>query len=207
DGNLADLGAIPQGLDPGAAAFGAQRLLAQDHRTSGPLEEAPEESQSPWDVPDAFQISGTRRLTLPLLADGEAAVAEIVSTAKGRELSVDGVAPASDALAVTGSDAVFVLRHGRQTKVSLRDPGLAETSGHDKSGLVRAPMHGKVLALLVEEGVRVTRGQRVAIIEAMKMEHTIVAPIDGVVTEVVAAKGAQIAEGAPLMTVDPSVTS
>ncbi len=68
-------------------------------------------------------------------------------------------------------------------------------------------MHGKVLTVLVEKGVQVTRGQRVAIIEAMKMEHTIVAPIDGVVTEIVVAKDAQIAEGAQLMTVAPPITS
>jgi len=72
---------------------------------------------------------------------------------------------------------------------------------------VRAPMHGKVLALLVEKGARVTRGQRVAIIEAMKMEHTIVAPIDGVVTEIAVAKDAQIAEGARLMVVAAPTTS
>jgi 3-methylcrotonyl-CoA carboxylase alpha subunit len=68
-------------------------------------------------------------------------------------------------------------------------------------------MHGKVLALRVEKGARVIRGQPVAIIEAMKMEHTIVAPIDGVVTEIVVAKDAQIAEGARLMTVSPAITS
>jgi len=208
DRNLEDLGATPQGLDRGAVAFGAQWLLAQDHLpTSGPLEDATEETQSPWDVRDSFQISGARRLAVPLLADGEAAVAEIVYTAKGPEISVDGVAPVSDALAVAGSDAVFVLRNGRQTKVSMRDPSLAEASSHDKSGLVRAPMHGKILALLVEKGARVTRGQRVAIIEAMKMEHAIVAPIDGVVTEIVTARDAQIAEGARLMTVAPAITS
>jgi 3-methylcrotonyl-CoA carboxylase alpha subunit len=68
-------------------------------------------------------------------------------------------------------------------------------------------MHGKVLALLVEKGAQVTRGQRVAIIEAMKMEHTIMAPIDGIVTEIVVAKDAQIAEGARLMAVTPPITS
>jgi 3-methylcrotonyl-CoA carboxylase alpha subunit len=208
DRNLADLGATPQGLDRGAVAFGARWLLAQNHLlASDPLEDTSEETHSPWDVPDAFQTSGTRRLTLPLLADGEAAIAEVVYTAKGPELSVGGVAPASDALAVAGSDAVFVLRHGRQTKVSMRDLSLAEAGGHDKSGLVRAPMHGKILALFVEKGAQVTRGQRVAIIEAMKMEHTIVAPTDGVVTEIVAAKDAQVAEGARLMTIAPPVTS
>ena len=40
-------------------------------------------------------------------------------------------------------------------------------------------MHGKVLAILVEDGERVTSGQRLAIIEAMKMEHALTAPIDG----------------------------
>jgi 3-methylcrotonyl-CoA carboxylase alpha subunit len=59
----------------------------------------------------------------------------------------------------------------------------------------------------VEKGARVTRGQRVAIVEAMKMEHTIVAPIDGVVTEIVVAKDAQIAEGAQLMSIAPAITS
>jgi 3-methylcrotonyl-CoA carboxylase alpha subunit len=208
DGNLVELGAVPHGLDRGAAAFGAQWLLAQDHLpASDPPEDITEETQSPWDVADAFQMSGTRRLTLPIVANGEAAVAEVVYTAKGPELSVEGVAPASDALAIAGSDAVFVLRHGRQTKVSLRDPSLAEAGDQDKSGLVRAPMHGKILALLVKKGAQVTRGQRVAIIEAMKMEHTIVSPIDGVVTEIAAAKDVQVAEGAQLMTVAPAITS
>jgi 3-methylcrotonyl-CoA carboxylase alpha subunit len=208
DRNLAELGAVPQGLDRSAAAFGAQWLLAQDRLpASDPPEDIAEGTQSPWDIADAFQMSGTRRLTLPILADGEAAVAEVVYTAKGPELSIGGVGPAPDAVAIAELDAVFVLRHGRQTKVSLRDSSLAEGGDHDKSGLVRAPMHGKVLALLVEKGAQVTRGQRVAIIEAMKMEHTIVAPIDGVVTEIMVAKDAQIAEGAKLMVLVPPATS
>ena len=52
---------------------------------------------------------------------------------------------------------------------------------------MRAPMHGKMLNILVEQGAHVTRGQRVAIIEAMKMEHTLVAPIDGIVAEIAVA--------------------
>ncbi|HET7911780.1 MAG TPA: biotin/lipoyl-containing protein, partial [Pseudolabrys sp.] len=204
DGNLADLGAIPHRIDRAAAAFGAQWLLTQQHlpaaRAPG---DAPGASSSPWDADDAFQLSGTRRLALAILADGQAIVAEVVYAAEGLQLSVEGVAPASDAVAVAGPNAVFVLRQGRETKVSMRDSGLADAGNHDKSGLVRAPMHGKVLALLVEKGVRVTRGQRVAIVEAMKMEHTIVAPMDGVVTEIMVAKDAQVAEGAQLMAVSP----
>jgi 3-methylcrotonyl-CoA carboxylase alpha subunit len=63
-------------------------------------------------------------------------------------------------------------------------------------------MHGKVLGVLVEKGDQVSRGQRVAIIEAMKMEHTLVAPIDGVVAEVAVAKDAQVAEGAKVLVIE-----
>jgi 3-methylcrotonyl-CoA carboxylase alpha subunit len=205
DGNLADLGAVPQGLDRGATAFGARWLLARDHRPASDLQEdTTEETQSPWDVADAFQISGTRRLTLALVADGKPAIAEVRYTAKGPELSVDGVSPAPDATAIADADGVFVLRHGRQTKVSMRDLGLSEAGDHDRSGLVRAPMHGKVLALFVEKGARVIRGQRVAIIEAMKMEHTILAPIEGTVIEVLVAKDSQVAEGARVVVIAPA---
>ena len=65
-------------------------------------------------------------------------------------------------------------------------------------------MHGKVLSLLVEEGASVTRGQRLAIIEAMKMEHTLTAPIDGVVAEIGAVQDAQVTEGARIMLIAPA---
>ena len=62
-------------------------------------------------------------------------------------------------------------------------------------------MHGKVLALLVDEGACVTRGQRLAIIEAMKMEHTLSSPIDGTVSEIAVAVDAQVPEGAKMMVI------
>ena len=104
-------------------------------------------------------------------------------------------------MTVGAGDAIYVLRRGRQTKVTLRDLALDEAGDHGGGGLVRAPMHGKVLGVLVEEGARVTRGQRLAIIEAMKMEHTLVAPIDGTVAEIAVAQDAQVAEGAKVMVI------
>ena len=70
-----------------------------------------------------------------------------------------------------------------------------------------APMHGRVLEVLVEKGVRVARGQRIAVIEAMKMEHTIVAPIEGTIADVLIAKDSQVAEGARVMVITPATTS
>ena len=130
-------------------------------------------------------------------------MAQVDTAAGARRSTIDGIAPATDAVAVEAGDAVYVLRHGRQTKVSLRDLTLDEAGDDGAGGLVRAPMHGKVLALLVEQGERVTRGQRLAIIEAMKMEHTLTAPIDGTVTEIAVAADAQVAEGVKVMVIEP----
>jgi 3-methylcrotonyl-CoA carboxylase alpha subunit len=97
-----------------------------------------------------------------------------------------------------------VLRQSRQTRVALRDLSIDEAGDHGKGGLVRAPMHGKVLSILVESGAKVVRGQRLAIIEAMKMEHTLTAPIDGVVADIAATANAQVPEGARLMLIEPA---
>jgi 3-methylcrotonyl-CoA carboxylase alpha subunit len=204
DRNLVALGAAPQGLDRAAAALGAQKLVERESaRIGAAVEREPDEPVSPWDSGDAFQLAGARRLALPILADGGSVVAEVIYGPRGPTVTIEGTSPANEAVAVEAAEAVYVLRNGRQTKVSLRDLSLDEAGDHGSGGLVRAPMHGKVLALLVEQGARVTRGQRLAIIEAMKMEHTLVAPIDGAVTEIAVAADAQVAEGAKVMVIAP----
>jgi 3-methylcrotonyl-CoA carboxylase alpha subunit len=208
DRNLAALGAAPQGLDRAAAAAGAQKLVERESaRIGASVERAPDEPASPWDSGDAFQLAGARRLALPILAEGENMVAQVSYGARGPAVAIDGIGPASDAVVVDAGDAVYVLRHGRQTKVSLRDLALDEAGDRGAGGLVRAPMHGKVLSLLVEQGERVTRGQRVAIIEAMKMEHTLTAPIDGTVAEIAVAPDAQVAEGAKVMVIEGAIAT
>jgi len=53
-------------------------------------------------------------------------------------------------------------------------------------------MPGKVIAVDVAEGDAVTKGQRLLVLEAMKMEHALVAPFDGTVAELKAHEGAQV---------------
>ena len=60
-------------------------------------------------------------------------------------------------------------------------------------------MPGKVVSIAVKAGDKVSKGQPLAVMEAMKMEHTIAAPQDGVVGEVLYAPGDQVAEGAELL--------
>jgi len=66
-------------------------------------------------------------------------------------------------------------------------------------GSLAAPMPGKVIQVLVEAGARVAKGAPLVILEAMKMEHTIVAPHDGAVTEIYFRAGDQVSEGAELL--------
>jgi 3-methylcrotonyl-CoA carboxylase alpha subunit len=67
-------------------------------------------------------------------------------------------------------------------------------------GRLTAPMPGKVMSFAVKPGDKVSKGQALAVMEAMKMEHTIAAPGDGVVAELLYAPGDQVDEGAELLT-------
>ena len=69
-----------------------------------------------------------------------------------------------------------------------------------EGGRLTAPMPGKVVSFAVKAGDRVKRGQALAVLDAMKMEHTIAAPADGGVAELLYAPGDQVGEGAALLT-------
>ena len=66
-------------------------------------------------------------------------------------------------------------------------------------GAVRAPLPGKIIDLRVKAGDKVSKGQPLLVLEAMKMEHTLAAPADGTVKTVRYAVGEQVAEGAELV--------
>ena len=78
----------------------------------------------------------------------------------------------------------------------LAHAGDAQAEG----GRLTAPMPGKVVSFAVKAGDRVKRGQPLAVLDAMKMEHTIAAPGDGTVAELLYAPGDQVGEGAALLT-------
>ncbi|MEB3416830.1 acetyl/propionyl/methylcrotonyl-CoA carboxylase subunit alpha [Alteriqipengyuania sp. WL0013] len=71
-------------------------------------------------------------------------------------------------------------------------------------GAILAPMPGKVIAVDVAEGDAVTAGQRLMVLEAMKMEHALTAPFDGTVTELSASEGGQVQVEAVLAVVEPA---
>jgi len=74
-------------------------------------------------------------------------------------------------------------------------------------GALTAPMPGRIVAVEVSTGDKVTKGQRVVVIEAMKMEQALLAPFDGVVAELPVAAGAQVSEGALLARIEAAEPS
>jgi 3-methylcrotonyl-CoA carboxylase alpha subunit len=74
--------------------------------------------------------------------------------------------------------------------------------GHKEAGRLTAPMPGKVVGYLVKAGDAIKTGQPLAVLEAMKMEHTIAAPRDGTVAELLFAPGDQVSEGGELLTLE-----
>jgi 3-methylcrotonyl-CoA carboxylase alpha subunit len=199
------LGLVPQGLDRAAAAAGAARLLDRDReRIVRNLDRDPDAPALPWDAGDGFQLSGRRVVAMALLVDGEPAEGVATFGSDGSSVAVDGATAALDAVTFDAPDGVYVLRNGRQTLVRRAPSEAGAMDGASGDGLIKAPMHGKVLALLVAEGDSVAKGQRLAIIEAMKMEHALTAPHAGTVTGISIAAGGQIAEGAKVMTIEPA---
>jgi 3-methylcrotonyl-CoA carboxylase alpha subunit len=100
------------------------------------------------------------------------------------------------------NDELHVFTPKGATRILLID--LLDHAGdtHGEGGRLTAPMPGKVLSFAVKAGDKVQKGQALAVMEAMKMEHTIAAPADGTVAELLYAPGDQVTEGSELLRMD-----
>jgi 3-methylcrotonyl-CoA carboxylase alpha subunit len=97
-----------------------------------------------------------------------------------------------------------VLGHGVRQRLTLHDPCALGGEQDEGGGKLTAPMPGKVIAVLVAAGAAVKKGTPLMILEAMKMEHIIHAPQDGVVTEIHFPVGEQVEDGAVLFGFEPA---
>ena len=99
-----------------------------------------------------------------------------------------------------GSEALLN-EQGQTFLVShFRASGDSGVSASD--GAIISPMPGKLIAVEVRQGEAVTKGQKLVTLEAMKMEHSLTAPFDGIVAELNAREGAQVSEGALLVRIE-----
>ncbi|WP_370183111.1 biotin carboxylase N-terminal domain-containing protein [Alteriqipengyuania sp.] len=100
-------------------------------------------------------------------------------------------------------DSVVVTERGYSHVFGLNPPHGAGAASA-ANGAILAPMPGKVIAVDVAEGDAVTAGQRLMVLEAMKMEHALTAPFDGTVTDLAASEGGQVQVEAVLCVVEPA---
>jgi len=93
---------------------------------------------------------------------------------------------------------ITLFYNGRTISHQLRDQA-ASVDDADNKGALTAPMNGRVIGVLVNAGDTVTAGTPLIIIEAMKMEHSILAPQDGVIKDVFFAESSLVSEGDKLI--------
>ena len=116
--------------------------------------------------------------------------ARLIATLNGHRRQVDVFAQGAQRVLFSATRRVAVNRH---------NPFAVNAAGVHGDTHLKAPMPGRVVALLAEVGSRVEKGSPLMILEAMKMEHTISAPADGVVQEFYFAAGDQVGDGDDLV--------
>ncbi len=202
DHRLIALGATPHPPDRDALLAAARALLGRrDAAHASPLPPF-----DPWAIADSFELIGARRMALDLLADGRPERLHVEQ--EGGRLKTPGSDGAPDPLGPPAvfetAEGAYAFRAGRQAYVELIDPLERSAVAEEGDGGVRAPMNGRVAVLLVAEGDLVEAGQRLAVVEAMKMEHALVAPFAGVVRDLAADVGDQVEMGERILRVEPA---
>lgn len=159
----------------------------------------------PFAIADGFALGGGRTAGARVEIDGVAAT--VTAVWQGGRLRVEPLGAGDpSAVEIAADGSVFALQGGRAVEVRLFDQLAREAEDEGGHRSIGAPMHGKVIAIEVEVGQTVMKGDRLFVVEAMKMEHAVVAPADGVVEAIAAKAGDQVAQGARIVDLAAATT-
>jgi 3-methylcrotonyl-CoA carboxylase alpha subunit len=114
--------------------------------------------------------------------------------------TLDGIRKRADIRRVANSLTIF--RPGKIDKLEIFDPAQNAGANAGNGSNLNAPMPGKIIAVMAKTGDAVLAGDKLVIMEAMKMEHTITAPVSGTVREVYFAVGDQVGDGNELIAIE-----
>ena len=123
---------------------------------------------------------------------------ELLEWAAGQARVSGGRGRESIAFVLDGDD-LFAAVAGVQSVIADRSLAATPAPGSASAGQIRAPMAGRIVALLVSAGQRVEKGALLLSLEAMKMEHPSRSPMDAIVKQVLVEHGAQVSAGALLL--------
>ena len=192
----------PRGPVPAEVlAAAALAELAHEEATSRERAARSGDPHSPWHRADGWRLNAQSHHDFVFAAAGAEHRVRVAFVDGERRLEIDGrahEAAASKAKAVRDGQTWHVFHGGWHWTLALKEE-LAEVDVDATRGSLAAPMPGRVIKVLVEAGAKVTKGEPLLILEAMKMEHTITAPSDGTVREIHYAAGEQVLEGAELI--------
>ena len=160
----------------GAAATALFRTSTQDD-SSGP--------NTVWKSLPGFRLSADTDLETHIDVDGERCVTALSSH--------------HDANLVRQMDSGVLLVENGWAFAVTAPRHVSEDVAAAGSGTITAPMPGRVVAIEVAEGDAVKKGQKLVTLEAMKMEHALEAPFDGIVAELAASPDEQLMEGALIL--------
>jgi len=161
-----------------------------------------DEAHSPWSTADSFALSGPQGRRYKVLVDGEPTEVDVAWNAGKPQIRFeeDGATgsrpPEEVADIVEVGEAVIVLTALDQAEIRFPDASASEFDVDGGGGTARSPLPGRVAKIYVSQGERVADGDRLAVIEAMKMEHVLHAAVEGVIQEIPAREGEQVEEGA-----------
>jgi 3-methylcrotonyl-CoA carboxylase alpha subunit len=171
-------------LDTGLIAREGDALMPPTHPTEEALAEAAGALVSA-DPIAGFRLNATRRRSATFLLDGEPV-----------EVDLDGQAGTTSAF-----EDVLISEAGQTWQLKpWRASGVA--AGGAADGAILSPMPGRIIAVDVSAGDTVAKGQKLVTLEAMKMEHSLTAPFDGIVADLNAIEGGQVTEGTMLVRIE-----
>jgi 3-methylcrotonyl-CoA carboxylase alpha subunit len=218
--NRAEL--FPEGLpvEKEVLAAAAFAELAEEEQGARRRAAASGDPYSPWDRVDGWRLNEDSHHDF-VFVDGKTEHAVRVHfSGNGMRLAVHGAehafegerlggdrvsirldARVFESRAVRDGDDWHVFAGGDYRRLTLRE-ALPREDAEARGGSLTAPMPGRIIQVMSRPGDAVKKGQALLILEAMKMEHTITAPADGVVKEIHFAAGEQVLEGSELVTLE-----
>ena len=215
---------VPLSAAPLAAIAAASLVLMYAEPGEDPAPVAGvRDFRSPWSQHDGWRLAGTSEYALDWLDAGLERHLDVVFERFGLTLTLDEVAATVRHIALHGSELAFefdsvpmrasVRRRGADFEVALegrswqlRHLDALNRRRAAKAGPARlvAPVHGRVLDVLVAPGAEVKRGQVLMLLECMKLEYRITAPADGTVEALHFAAGDVVGDGVQLVDFTPA---
>jgi 3-methylcrotonyl-CoA carboxylase alpha subunit len=210
-------------LDGNVLCLAALHTLTERKAQAATQARASADPYSPWQVCDGWRLNDTGHEELSFSFDGDQHDVIVRYLATGFEIVADGRSYLAEAYrdedgglvatldglrtrasVLPDNGELLIVTPDRSVRLGLIDPMLSAGDIEPGAGSVTAPMPGKIVQVLVAQGDAVEKNQPLVVLEAMKMEHTLLAPAAGTIGTVHHAVEDTVEEGWELLHFEPS---